>query len=291
MWPLKDGGGTRGISQNSGPSHFWEGDEHRKIHVSESGTSLNGPNLFTELPFLQKSYQTPSFTEFLPRFSLKCPFFTESGESNRSLTPILLKSIAIHLPLAFLSRYFGKSMPSSWQTVPYTPPICIAIRLPFVSRYFFRSIRVRGRWDTPNWKVLLRIPFPRIDSYWYASHGGLVGMCFVSPQSCFRMMHSPSLRREAIPTSSAAQCPFLSLSACLVDLATKPELSSSILGEMPTRKGKVHVLILAFLENPIGPLDPESQKTPKSDRNKWSKFQNVQRYISKVNCSTPKRKP
>ena len=58
------------------------------------------------------------------------------------------KSIAIHLP--FLSRYFGKSMPSSWQNVLYTPPICITIRLPFVSRYFFRSIRVRGRWNTPK---------------------------------------------------------------------------------------------------------------------------------------------
>ena len=44
---------------------------------------------------------------------------------------------------------FCKSMPSSWQKVVYTPPICITIRLPFVSRYFFRSIRVRGRWNTP----------------------------------------------------------------------------------------------------------------------------------------------
>ena len=44
--------------------------------------------------------------------------------------------------------YFCKSMPSSWQKVVYSPPICIAIRLPFVSRYFCRSIRVRGRWDT-----------------------------------------------------------------------------------------------------------------------------------------------
>ena len=33
----------------------------------------------------------------------------------------------------FLSRYFGESMPSSWQKVVYTPPICITIRL--VSRY------------------------------------------------------------------------------------------------------------------------------------------------------------
>ena len=61
-----------------------------------------------------------------------------SGESHRPLTPIFLKSIAIHLP--FLSRYFCKSMPSSWQKVVYTPPIWITIRLPFVSRYFCRSI-------------------------------------------------------------------------------------------------------------------------------------------------------
>ena len=76
----------------------------------------------------------------------KLPFYL--GESNRPLTPILLKSIAIRLP--FLSRYFCKSMPSFWQRVVYTPPIRITIRLPFVSRYFFKSIRVRGRWDTPK---------------------------------------------------------------------------------------------------------------------------------------------
>ena len=71
-----------------------------------------------------------------------------SGESHRPQTPILLKGIAIHLP--FLSRYFCKSMPSSWQKVVYTPPICITIRLPFVSRYFCRSTRVRRRWDPPG---------------------------------------------------------------------------------------------------------------------------------------------
>ena len=38
----------------------------------------------------------------------------QSGESSRPLTPILLKSIAIHLP--FLSRYFCKSMPSRFVT-------------------------------------------------------------------------------------------------------------------------------------------------------------------------------
>ena len=35
-----------------------------------------------------------------------------------------------------------------------TPPVCIMIHLPFVSRYFCRSIRVRGRWDTPNLRDL-----------------------------------------------------------------------------------------------------------------------------------------
>ena len=45
-----------------------------------------------------------------------------SGESDRPLTPMLLKSIAMHLP--FVSPYFCKNMPSSWQKVVYTPPIC-----------------------------------------------------------------------------------------------------------------------------------------------------------------------
>ena len=71
----------------------------------------------------------------------------QSGELHRPLTPILLKSIGIHLP--FLSRYFGKNMPPSWQKVVYTPPICIAIRLPFLSQDFCGSIRVRGRGNTP----------------------------------------------------------------------------------------------------------------------------------------------
>ena len=73
-----------------------------------------------------------------------------SGESNRPLTPILLKRIVIHLP--FVSRYFCKSMPSSWQKVVYTP-----------SRYLCRSIRVRGRWNTPSvLSVWLSVSLPKI---------------------------------------------------------------------------------------------------------------------------------
>ena len=71
-----------------------------------------------------------------------------SEESNRPLTPIHVKKYRDTPPISI--AYFCKSMPSSWQKVVYTPPICITIRLPFVSRYFCWSIRVRGRWDTPN---------------------------------------------------------------------------------------------------------------------------------------------
>ena len=52
---------------------------------------------------------------------------SESQMESGPLTPMLLKSIAIHLP--FLSRYFCcKSMPSPWQKVAYTASICITIR-------------------------------------------------------------------------------------------------------------------------------------------------------------------
>ena len=44
---------------------------------SESGGLLNGPDLFTELPFLWKSLPSPSFTELPPPLSLKNLFFTE----------------------------------------------------------------------------------------------------------------------------------------------------------------------------------------------------------------------
>ena len=100
---------------------------------------------------------------------MKCHPLNLSGESHRPLTPIHLKSIAIHLP--FLARYFCKSMPSSWQKVVYTPPICIAIRHPFVSRYFCRSIRVRGRWDTPHTfhQFISRELFLIIISSWFTS--------------------------------------------------------------------------------------------------------------------------
>ena len=76
----------------------------------------------------------------------------KKGVSLRRVTstpdPDTFEKYRIHLP--FLSRYFCKSMSSSWQKGVYTPSICITIRLPFVLRYFCRSIRVRGRWNTPN---------------------------------------------------------------------------------------------------------------------------------------------
>ena len=45
------------------------------FQFSESGSSVNGPNLFIELPFLYKSLPNPSFTEFPLPTSLKNPFF------------------------------------------------------------------------------------------------------------------------------------------------------------------------------------------------------------------------
>ena len=72
-------------------------------------------------------------------------------ESNWPLTPIFLKSVAIHLP--FLSQYFCKSIPFSWQKVvhtqpivaessPYcdTQPIRVTICLPFALRYFANQL-------------------------------------------------------------------------------------------------------------------------------------------------------
>ena len=47
------------------------------FQFSESGGSLNGPDLFTELPFLYKSSPKPSFTECLPPLSLETLYFTE----------------------------------------------------------------------------------------------------------------------------------------------------------------------------------------------------------------------
>ena len=41
---------------------FWEGNEDSNFQFSESSGSLNGPDLFTELPYLLKSLPNPSFT-------------------------------------------------------------------------------------------------------------------------------------------------------------------------------------------------------------------------------------
>ena len=90
-----------------------------------------------------------------------------SGGLHGPLTPIPVKSIAIHLP--FLSRCFCKCMPSSSQKVAHAQPICITIRLAFGSRCFCRSIRVRGRWshlgvdvkvDKTKFRIPIRPPTP-----------------------------------------------------------------------------------------------------------------------------------
>ena len=94
------------------------------------------------------------FKVYLP---FSCPTNVRRVKSTPGLTPILVKSIAIYLP--FLSRYFCKSMSSSWQKIAHAPPICITIPLPFVLRCFFRSIWARGRLNTPTNRVFQTVFF------------------------------------------------------------------------------------------------------------------------------------
>ena len=55
------------------------------FQFSESGGSVNGPNLFAELPFLYKSLPNPSFTELPHPFSLKNPFLSLKSASSHPL--------------------------------------------------------------------------------------------------------------------------------------------------------------------------------------------------------------
>ena len=50
--------------------------EDSNFEFFEAGGPLNGPNLFTELPFLWKSLPHASFTELPPPFLTEKPFFT-----------------------------------------------------------------------------------------------------------------------------------------------------------------------------------------------------------------------
>ena len=46
-------------------AEIWEGDERRRFQFLKCGDSLNGQNLFTELPFLSNSLPKPPFIEYL----------------------------------------------------------------------------------------------------------------------------------------------------------------------------------------------------------------------------------
>ena len=70
------------------------------FQFSESGGSVNGPDLFTELPFLSKSLPSPSFTELPPPSSLKNPFF---------LTEMcFIASPSKKIGSGYLKGYFGE---------------------------------------------------------------------------------------------------------------------------------------------------------------------------------------
>ena len=66
-------------------ANFGEGDERRKIRLSECGGSVNGPDLLTELPFLWNPLPKPSFTECLPPHSVKRRFSSLISASSRPL--------------------------------------------------------------------------------------------------------------------------------------------------------------------------------------------------------------
>ena len=104
------------------------------------------PAIFPNFPrvLLGNARKVSGNSHNLLELSESRPQITQNSvESNRPLTPILLKSIAIHLP--FLSRNFCKCMlllaeSTIWTSNLYhdTAPICIA------------TIRVRGWLDTPK---------------------------------------------------------------------------------------------------------------------------------------------
>ena len=127
--------------------------KHLKTHTASVGRQKPGisqnscQNAFDH----DKGQKSAFFGDVSPLDFLLLQGF--SGESNRPLTPIHVKKYRDTPPISM--AYFCKCMPSLWQKVVYTPPICITIRLPFVSRYFCGSIRVRGRWDTPKFSVYI----------------------------------------------------------------------------------------------------------------------------------------
>ena len=81
---------------------FREGDEDSNFQFSESGGSLNGPDLFTELPVLLKSLPNPSFTECLPHFHRQTLFFPPKIASSHPLPKTRLLHVVVDLTLLLL---------------------------------------------------------------------------------------------------------------------------------------------------------------------------------------------
>ena len=85
----------------TGP-YIREAERTSTFQVSESGGSLNGPDLFAELLFLYKSLPIPSFTECLPRFHhqktlcfplKKCFVSCPSETSKSACAPLCCKNM------------------------------------------------------------------------------------------------------------------------------------------------------------------------------------------------------
>ena len=64
---------------------FGGGDEDSNFQFSESGGSLNGLDLFTDLAFLWKCVPSPSFTECHPPLFIEPPFSSLRSASSHPL--------------------------------------------------------------------------------------------------------------------------------------------------------------------------------------------------------------
>ena len=157
---------------------IWEEDEPRKFQFSESPGSLNGRNLFNQLPFLQNSLPKSSFTECLASVSEKALLFADScfvallSPNSAPTHQTLLCKAPCRDSITLDQRSFQKEFPENWElrmggfrkgkkhmvviffftyTPPPPPPPSRRIPRPSHSReldfgpfrVFFRSISVR----------------------------------------------------------------------------------------------------------------------------------------------------
>ena len=96
-WACGEGGKSFLVADSATAigAEIWEGTEPRKIELSESGGSLNGPDIFTELPFLWIfSYQSLLSLNAFPQ-SVERRFFSLISVSSYPLPQTSFQRILI----------------------------------------------------------------------------------------------------------------------------------------------------------------------------------------------------